>query len=172
VEAIATAYEDFRLVSEAGGVPVGARQTFSAGFHRDLAEVWQAHGRDSMLHTAKTQPSVFFATCARLIGPEVKLTIEQSLPGNLSPADWADLRELLSAVQSALPDAADRPPGEDFRYALDALKCAENDQNTNSSICSDLLTAADHSGASCPVGKDAGPINLAPTSLPRRQTTL
>jgi hypothetical protein len=81
------------------GRPVGARQTFSAGFHRDLAEVWHAHGCDSMLHTAKTQPSVFFATCARLIGPEVKLTIEQSLPGNLSPSDWADLRELLSAVQ-------------------------------------------------------------------------
>ena len=34
-----------------------------------------------MLHTAKTNPTVFFATCARLIGPEVKLTIEQSLPG-------------------------------------------------------------------------------------------
>ena len=112
------------------GRPVGARQTFSAGFHRDLAEVWQAHGRDSMLHTAKTQPSVFFATCARLIGPEVKLTIEQSLPGNLSPSDWVDLRELLSAVQSALPDAADRPPGEVFRYALDALKCAEKDERT------------------------------------------
>jgi hypothetical protein len=128
------------------GSPVGARQTFPAGFHRDLAEVWQAevwqaevwqaHGRDSMLHTAKTQPSVFFATCARLIGPEVKLTIEQSLTGNLSPSDWADLKELLSTVQSALPDAADRPLGEVFRYALDALKCAENDQKTNSSICS------------------------------------
>ena len=41
-----------------------------------------------MLHTAKTQPATFFAVCARLIGPEVKLTIEQSLPGNLSPSDW------------------------------------------------------------------------------------
>ena len=30
------------------------------GFHRDLAEVWQAHGRDSMLHTAKAQPATFF----------------------------------------------------------------------------------------------------------------
>jgi hypothetical protein len=29
-------------------------------------------------------PGVFFATCALLIGPEVKLTIEQSLPSNLS----------------------------------------------------------------------------------------
>jgi hypothetical protein len=37
-----------------------------------------------MLHTAKTQPATFFAVCARLIGPEVKVTIEQQLPGNLS----------------------------------------------------------------------------------------
>src|SRR5262249_34062329 len=41
-----------------------------------------------MLYTAEKQPAVFFATCARLIGPEVKLTIEQSLPGNLSPTDF------------------------------------------------------------------------------------
>ena len=39
-----------------------------------------------MLYTAEKQPGVFFATCARLIGPEVKLTIQQSLPGNLSPS--------------------------------------------------------------------------------------
>jgi hypothetical protein len=38
--------------------------------------------------TAENQPSTFFAVCARLIGPEVKLTIEQQLPGNLSPSDW------------------------------------------------------------------------------------
>jgi hypothetical protein len=69
------------------GRPVGTRQAFSAGFLRDLAEVWQEHGRDTMLHTAKTQPATFFAVCARLIGPEVKVTIEQSLPGNLSPSD-------------------------------------------------------------------------------------
>ena len=27
---------------------------------RDLAEVWQEHGRDTMPHTAKTQPATFF----------------------------------------------------------------------------------------------------------------
>src|SRR5436309_1867529 len=84
------------------GRPVGSRSAFSAGFTRDLAEVWAEKGKASMLYTAEKQPAVFFATCARLIGPEVKLTIEQSLPGNLSPSDWADLCELLSAIQSAL----------------------------------------------------------------------
>ena len=77
-----------------------------------------------MVHTAKTQPATFFAVCARLIGPEVKVTIEQSLPGNLSPSDWADLRELLSAIQQGLPDAASRPPGEVFSQVLGALNQA------------------------------------------------
>ena len=77
---------------------------------------------------------IFFATCARLIGPEVKLTIEQTLPGNLSPADWADLRELLSAIQAAIPDARNRSSGEVFRYALAALRnCTEKMSSSDSS---------------------------------------
>ena len=52
-----------------------------------------------MLYTAEKQPAVFFATCARLIGPEAKLTIEQQLPGNLSPADWNLMLEIVDAVR-------------------------------------------------------------------------
>ena len=69
------------------GRPVGTRQAFSAGFLRDLADVWSEEGRETMVKTAKTNPAVFFATCARLIPQDVKLAVEQSLPGNLSPAD-------------------------------------------------------------------------------------
>ena len=94
------------------GRPVGSRSAFSAGFTRDLAEVWASHGKSSMLYTAEKQPAVFFATCARLLPNDVRVTVEQSLPGILSPTDWADLRELLSAIQQALPDAASRSPGE------------------------------------------------------------
>ena len=57
-----------------------------------------------MLHTAETQPATFFAVCARLIGPEVKLTIEQQLPGNLSAEDWAMMREIVEAVKQAIPE--------------------------------------------------------------------
>ena len=42
------------------GRPVGSRTAFSHGFLKDLAEVWHEHGRDTMLHTAKTQPAAFF----------------------------------------------------------------------------------------------------------------
>jgi hypothetical protein len=106
------------------GRPVGSRSAFSAGFTRDLAEVWATHGKETMIKTAQTQPSVFFATCARLLPNDVKVTIEQGLPGNLSPSDWADLRELLSSIQRALPDAASRPPGEVFNYVKQALESA------------------------------------------------
>jgi len=75
-----------------------------------------------MLYTAEKQPAVFFATCARLIGPEVKLTIEQQLPGNLSPADWNLMMQILDAVKSAIPDAANRPAGEVLEFVLGVLR--------------------------------------------------
>ena len=98
------------------GRPVGSRTAFSAGFLRDLAQVWQEHGRDTMVHMAKTQPATFFAVCARLIGPEVKITIDQSLPGNLSAQDWQVMREIVEAVKLAVPDASFKPPGEVLEY--------------------------------------------------------
>ena len=75
-----------------------------------------------MEKTASDQPGVFFATCARLIGPEVKLTIEQQLPGNLSPADWNLMMQILDVVKSAIPDAAKRPAGEVLEFVLGAFR--------------------------------------------------
>src|SRR5262245_37902444 len=84
------------------GRPVGSRTVFSQGFLKDLASVWASHGRAAMEKTAIDQPGVFFATCARLIGPEVKLTIEQQLPGNLSMEDWQAIKEIIAAVRQDL----------------------------------------------------------------------
>src|SRR6516165_11584657 len=60
---------------------------FLPAFWTTWQKTWRDKGRQTMEWTAENQPSAFFAVCARLIGPEVKLTIEQQLPGNLSPAD-------------------------------------------------------------------------------------
>ena len=65
-------------------------------FLKDLASVWAERGGAAMEKTAIDQPD---ATCARLIGPEVKLTIEQSLPGNLSMEDWQMMKEVIAAVR-------------------------------------------------------------------------
>jgi hypothetical protein len=46
----------------------------------------------------------------------VKVTIEQSLPGNLSAQDWQVMREIVEAVKLAVPDASFKPPGEVLEY--------------------------------------------------------
>ena len=129
------------------GRPVGSRTVFSQSFLKDLASVWAERGRAAMEKTAIDQPGVFFATCARLIGPEVKLTIEQRLPGNLSIEDWQMMKEVIAAVRQAIPDATNAPPGAVLEHVLGALQaveakiinCSENTQNTDSSICSDQI---------------------------------
>ena len=72
------------------GRPPGTRQAFSAAFMRDLVEVWAQEGRQTVISTAKTNPSTFFAVCARLIPTDVKLTVEQTY-GGLAAEDLAIL---------------------------------------------------------------------------------
>ena len=86
--------------------------------------VWATHGKQTMISTVQTNPAVFFATCARLIGPEVKLTIEQTLPGNLSMEDWQVMREIVAAVRQAIPDAAGAPPGAVLEHVRKRLVVA------------------------------------------------
>ena len=57
-----------------------------------------------MVKTARTNPAVFFATCARLIPNDVRVTVEQRLPGNLSMEDWQVMKEIIAAVRQAIPD--------------------------------------------------------------------
>ena len=52
-----------------------------------------------MLKTARDNPAVFFATCARLVPADVVVTMRQSLPGDLSPGDWAIMVEVVQAVK-------------------------------------------------------------------------
>jgi hypothetical protein len=84
---------------------------------RDLAETWAEHGKDTMLHTAKLNPEVFFATCARLIPKDVQLTVQQ----HYSALDESDLA-ILRAIRAAIPDANARAPQAVLEYALDAIK--------------------------------------------------
>ena len=102
------------------GRPLNARGQFSQAFLHDLAEVWREHGKATMLHTATLQPEAFFSVCARLLGPEVKLSIEQQYPGALTPDDLAILR----AIKEAIPDAGEREPGEVLAYVRDTLAAA------------------------------------------------
>ena len=101
------------------GRPVGTRQAFSAGFYRDLAEVFAKHGRAAMEKTAIDQPSVFFGICARLLPAETRLTIEAGLPGRLDPG--------LSALRQADAKLLDSPEILKIRTVLFARAKFVND---------------------------------------------
>ena len=100
------------------GGPIGSRQAFSAGFLKDLAEVWAEHGKETMLKTAEDQPTTFFA---RLIPSDVKLTLEQTYSG-LQAEDYAILR----AIKEALPSANSQSPEQVFSYVRDVLRAAQS----------------------------------------------
>jgi hypothetical protein len=106
------------------GRPVGSRNAFSAAFLEDLRDVWIAHGKGAMIHTAKTSPEAFFATCARLIPRDIAVTLTSKLPANLDATDWQMLIETLDAIKQCLPDAGQRQPGEVMRYVLEAIRMA------------------------------------------------
>jgi hypothetical protein len=44
---------------------------------------------------------------------------------NLSPSDWNLMMQILDAVKSAIPDAANRPAGEVLEFVLTALRAAD-----------------------------------------------
>jgi len=119
------------------GRPVGTRQAFSAGFFADLAEVWGAHGKDAMLHTAKTQPATFLGIASRLIPQQVAVDLQACLPGNLSMEDWMIMREIVEAARLAIPDASSKPPGQVLAFVLNALRMAEgNTIDCSENACS------------------------------------
>src|SRR5262245_9260564 len=104
------------------GRPRGARTEFSTSFMRDLARVWAKRGGDIIEKVAANDPSRFFAVAASLIPRDVAISIEQRLPGGLSPDDWSIAMGVFQAVKEALPDANSRAPGEVLNFVLDAIK--------------------------------------------------
>jgi hypothetical protein len=77
------------------------------------------------------------AIAARICPNDVRLTLEQAIPGGMSLEDYSLMREVIAAIREGLPDADRMQPGEVFQHVLSALRnCPNNDRKTNSSICS------------------------------------
>src|SRR5262245_58131168 len=106
-----TKYPNRWLPGQSGnpnGRPLGARTEFSNSFMRDLARVWAKQGGDIIEKVATDDPSRFFAVAASLIPKDVAVTIEQRLPGGLSPEDWSIAMSIFQAINEALPGANQR----------------------------------------------------------------
>jgi Family of unknown function (DUF5681) len=119
------------------GKPPGTRTAFSQGFIRDFALVWAEEGLEAVRKVAKKSPEAFVAIAARICPNDVRLTLEQAIPGGMSLEDYSLMREVIAAIREGLPEADQMQPGAVFQHVLEALHdCSKNTPKTNSFICS------------------------------------
>ena len=85
------------------GKPPGTRTAFSQGFVRDFALVWAEEGLEAVRKVAKKSPEAFEAIAARICPNDVRLTLEQAIPGGMSLEDYLLMREVLLRSGKAYP---------------------------------------------------------------------
>src|SRR5580700_3900130 len=87
------------------GKPPGTRTAFSQGFIRDFALVWAEEGLEAVRKVAKKSPEAFLAIAARICPNDVRLTLEQAIPGGMSLEDYLLMREVIGAIRKGMPEA-------------------------------------------------------------------
>ena len=81
------------------GKPPGTRTAFSQGFIRDFALVWAEEGLEAVLKVAKKSPEAFVAIAARICPNDIRLTLEQAIPGGMTLEDYSLMREVIAAIR-------------------------------------------------------------------------
>ena len=88
-----------------------------SGFIRDFALVWAEEGLEAVRKVAKKSPEAFAAIAARICPNDVRLTLEQAIPGGMSLEDYSLMREVI-ALSGCSPEAHQMQPGAVFQHVL------------------------------------------------------
>ena len=95
------------------GKPPGTRTAFSQGFIRDFALVWAEEGLEAVRKVAKKSPEAFVAIAARICPNDVRLTLEQAIPGRPNAA-----RSGISACAECAAELPEQHPENEQFYLL------------------------------------------------------
>jgi hypothetical protein len=82
------------------GRPIGARQRISEQLLADLAIVWETHGATVLERLAIEDPGKLAQIAYGLLPRDVFISVEQRVPGNLDPDEWAILRRVIDLIQA------------------------------------------------------------------------
>jgi hypothetical protein len=66
------------------------------------------------------------AIAARICPNDVRLTLEQAIPGGMSLEDYSLMREVIAAIREGMPSADQMQPGAVFQHVLGALRNCPN----------------------------------------------
>ena len=81
------------------GRPLGARARISEKLLADLATVWEAQGESVLRRLAIEDPGKLAQIAYGLLPRDVFISVEQRVPGNLDPDEWAILRRVIDLIQ-------------------------------------------------------------------------
>jgi hypothetical protein len=70
-----------------------------SSFIRDFARVWAEEGLDAVRKVAKKSPEAFVAIAARICPNDIRLTLEQAIPGGMTLEDYSLMREVIAAIR-------------------------------------------------------------------------
>jgi hypothetical protein len=83
---------------------------------------------------------------AARIWHDVRLTLEQAIPGGMSLEDYLLMREVIAAIREGLPEADQLQPGAVFQHVLGALHdCSKKGPNNNSRLIKLVLPGCNRS---------------------------
>jgi hypothetical protein len=108
------------------GRPVGSRQKIAEHVLSTFEAVLGENPVDALRELRTADPGKFWTIAANLLPKEVSVSVQQSIPGNLDPAAWAQVMRVLDLIKLYAPAGAD--PGEIFATIERALIAAYEHQ--------------------------------------------
>jgi hypothetical protein len=101
------------------GRPVGSRQKIAEQLLTAFAAVLDEDPVVALRELKQNDPAKFWTIASGLLPRETMLSVQQVVPGNLTPEQWGQLRSVLELIERHAPDGAE--PGEVFQVVERAL---------------------------------------------------
>jgi hypothetical protein len=104
------------------GRPLGSRNRLSNKLITDLSEIWFEQGPGILKKMAMREPGQLARLAYATLPKDILVSVEQRIPGGLSPGDWQLLQSVLDLIRSAIPAGSNAPPAEVLGVVENALR--------------------------------------------------
>jgi hypothetical protein len=99
---------------------VTSKQALGDDVIANLTADFATHGAAVLARVRQSDPTNYLRFVASVLPRDFQIATAQH-PGELSPADWAVVRDVFLAIKQAIPDANARVPGEVLRFVVAAI---------------------------------------------------
>jgi hypothetical protein len=105
-----------------GGRPLGVRNRLTNKLVTDLSEIWHQEGPKILQKMAQRHPDQLARMAYATLPKDILVSVEQRIPGGLSPEDWALLQQVLDLIRDNMPAGINAAPAEVLNVIAMALR--------------------------------------------------